>query len=232
MFFDDKPEITVYTADTAPLYEKKLFDEIYSSVSAERREKTDGMRMLNDKCLSLGAEYLLMRACRDYGVDYGAAVIAAGKYSKPAFCSGKLQFNLSHSGTRAMCAVSFSDVGCDVEEIKPFKSAVAEKYFSPEEKRALGMCVTQPERENLFFRIWTLRESFMKCTGRGLALPLTEFSLTFENGRVSVNQTVDDSDYLFFEKDYSDGYKYSVCAKKQSEKDPFSITWNRIIIPH
>ena len=53
--------------------------------------------------------------------------------------------------------------------------AVAHRYFSPPEVEALRAL---PENEQLdrFFLYWTLKESYIKARGMGLAIPLSQFS--------------------------------------------------------
>lgn len=53
-----------------------------------------------------------------------------------------------------------------------------QKDFSArEEYEAVLMRETEEERRDCFFRYWVLKESFIKATGRGMALPLNSFSI-------------------------------------------------------
>lgn len=204
----------IYASDTSELENDPcLFDTLYSSVSPLRREKTDRMRLLNGKCLSLGVESLLMRACLDFGIDYSAAEITVSERSKPGFKDIPVYFSLSHSGNRAMCVMSDLPAGCDVEKINGVNPSIAERFFSAEENAALRSCVSVREREELFFTLWTLKESFMKCTGLGFSLPLNAFSVSVTPEGISVDQTVDDSRYALFSRDPGDGYRYAWCVK-------------------
>ena len=78
-----KNEISVYVADVSPLASPLLFERVYHSVSETRQRKTDRMKNPGDKRLSLGAEYLLMSALRDYGLDYGKEKILINENGKP-----------------------------------------------------------------------------------------------------------------------------------------------------
>lgn len=205
--------ITAYIADTSTLADEKLFSRLYGLVSDERRRKIDRMRFAKDKYLSLGVELLLMRACADFGVDYAKQRILYDEYQKPHFAEGGVHFNLSHSDDRVMCVMAENCVGCDVEHITDIDLDIAKNFFFKEEYATIAKRRTRPEMNDTFFRLWTLKESFMKCTGLGFRLPLNAFSVSIDGSEVTVCQSVDDARYRFFEYDANDDYKYAVCLR-------------------
>lgn len=90
-----------------------------------------------------------------------------------------LSFNLSHSGRRAAIAISpVAPVGVDIEQIRdcPNYIAIARRFFAVEE---LDFLISQPVHDQItiFFRIWTLKEAFIKLTGKALAQPLNSFAI-------------------------------------------------------
>ena len=225
------PRIRVYTADIAPLREKGLFARAYSAVSPRRREKTDRLRFESDKCLSLGAELLLMRACRDLGIAYEAETVTESTYKKPAFASGRVAFNLSHSGTKVLCAAADVPVGCDTERIGDADPQIAERFFFKDERLALSAAASEAERRALFYRLWTLKESFMKCTGLGFYLPLDSFCVLTDGPSVTVRQQVDGACYRFFERHPGDGYAYAVCVRLPDEHAPCPApVWEQAVL--
>ena len=211
------PKIRIYTADTTVLHDTALYAKAYAAVSDARRDKTDRLRCDRDKRLSLGAGCLFVRACLDFGADYKSAQIVTDEYGKPGFAELPLYFNLSHSGTRAMCIVAEVPVGCDVEQIRPVKPGLAGRFFSEEENRALEGCETPEAREALFFKLWTLKESFLKCTGRGLRTPLNAFSVSVGPEGAALTQSADEAEYRLFEKAPGDGYQYAWCVRASTQ---------------
>lgn len=209
----DDLKVSVYVADTKPLEDKKLYEYIYSLSSDVRKEKANKMRFKKDKCLSLGIEYLLMCALKDFGIDYKNAKFKVDEYSKPYIEGENVYFNLSHSENKVMCIISNRVVGCDVEKITPIDLTVAKKYFFKGEYKAIENCKTQSEMEDLFFRYWTLKESFMKCTGLGFRLPLDAFCVSIGEKEIKVEHSVDNEKYSLFEQNLNDGYKYAWCIK-------------------
>lgn len=202
--------IKIYTADVRSLTDARRFQQLYDRLSPERRSKVDRMRFEKDKCLSLGAGALLEAALAAEGVsDFTMTVSHDGK---PRLAHEKnVHFNLSHSGTKVMCALSDSEIGCDVEQIKESDMKIAKRFFHPAEYEALMQC-GDTERNGLFFRYWTLKESFMKATGLGLQLPLDAFCIVLDGRRIRVEQSVDTRAYDFRELDFNDGYRYAVCS--------------------
>lgn len=89
-----------------------------------------------------------------------------------------LQFNLSHTDGLQLLAVRCAlPVGADVEQRSRRVEGpnIAERFFSPEEVAELRS-VPDGEQKQLFFDYWTLKESYIKACGKGLAIPLRHFS--------------------------------------------------------
>jgi len=208
----DTPDTKVYTMSIAPFQEQKFFDRVYAGVSRERRAKTDKMQFLKGKCLSLGVEYLLQQVCRSFDLNYRMLQQVTDEYGKPGFDQCPYHFNLSHSGEQVMCVMSRFPVGCDVERVRWRDMGIGDRFFSDKEKTMLKNCGNETERQQLFFKLWTLKESFMKCTGLGFHLPLKDFSIEFDSDKIRVEQSVDDANYSLYASS-ADGYQYAWCVR-------------------
>jgi 4'-phosphopantetheinyl transferase len=96
-----------------------------------------------------------------------------------------LHFNLSNTRGLIVCAVSRQHplLGCDTEDItrKTETVSIADHYFSPLEVQALRTLPAARHSER-FFSYWTLKESYIKARGLGLALPLDQFSFLLDDG--------------------------------------------------
>lgn len=95
-----------------------------------------------------------------------------------------VRFNLSHSGEKAVFAfVRSHEIGVDVEQIRhDFETeAIAERFFSPAERKALSR-VDAGVRHQAFFNCWTRKEAFVKAKGGGLLLPLDQFDVSLAPG--------------------------------------------------
>lgn len=89
-----------------------------------------------------------------------------------------LRFNLSHTKGLIVCAVTLTDdIGCDTENMSRNNNvlAIANRYFSKTETTEL-FSLAEEKQQDRFFDYWTLKESYIKAWGLGLAIPLADFS--------------------------------------------------------
>ena len=200
----------LYAADVTPLADDALYSLAYAAASPARREKADRYRFVKDRQLSLGAETLLRHALCCAGLGTNSIDFDYGPGKKPYLKSGGIFFNLSHSEEWAICAVAECEVGCDVEQVAPIDLKLARRFL-PEEAEDIYAQPTEAEKLDLFYRYWTLKESFMKATGLGLQLPLNAFRIV-RGEKISVIQSVDDRDYSFREFSGLPDYKCALCC--------------------
>lgn len=101
-------------------------------------------------------------------------------YGKPYLSNNRLQFNLSHTDTMAVIAVTEgADIGIDIENLNrevEFED-LAKRFFC--ETEYLKLVQAPPdEKKNAFFNCWTRKEAFIKAVGEGLSYPLNDFEVT------------------------------------------------------
>jgi 4'-phosphopantetheinyl transferase len=112
-----------------------------------------------------------------------------GPHGKPALdgpaAGGGVDFNVSHSGDLALCAVARTRaVGVDVEAVRPdfATDQVARRFFAPAEVAALA-ALPPHQRVGAFFACWTRKEAYIKARGTGLALGLDRFEVSLAPDR-------------------------------------------------
>jgi 4'-phosphopantetheinyl transferase len=113
---------------------------------------------------------------------YGRPFIAAPAMERT------LQFSLSHTDGCVACVVSgHQAVGVDVERILERSSLLetALSVFSVEEIEALRP-LSPGDFVDRFFDYWTLKEAYLKATGRGLSLPLDQFSMLISPEEIGI----------------------------------------------
>lgn len=98
-----------------------------------------------------------------------------GEYGKPALRGHDVQFNLSHSGKRALIAVSNDPVGVDLEWIHPGLQVeeLASIVCNGAEDEYLRN-LPEDARRIAFFQLWTQKEAYCKALGVGLQKTLAD----------------------------------------------------------
>ena len=210
--------LKVYTINTDEFSDEAYFKACYGQLSASRREKTDRYRFLADKKLSVGAGILLDKGLQEYGLRESGVKFAYGENGKPYLPEyPQIHFNLAHSGTMALAAFADAEVGCDIEQIKTASLKLAKRFFCPSEYAYIDS-FTGKEQAYAFYRIWTLKESFLKATGMGMRLPLDAFEFAFaQDGTVTIRQDHNQEKYKFLEYDFGI-YHAALCIQAKEER--------------
>ena len=133
--------------------------------------------MKNDKLLSLGAGILIDTGLKTFGLREADVRIAEGKYGKSYFPDyPDIHFSVSHSEKMVLAVFADTEVGCDIEYVDSVDLQLAERFFCQSEYEFI-MEHKEQEREKAFYRMWTIKESFMKAVGSGMMLPMDEFCI-------------------------------------------------------
>jgi 4'-phosphopantetheinyl transferase len=133
-----------------------------------------------------------LRACLARYVDRGpeTLVFECGSHGKPRLRDFPgLEFNLSHSGDRALIGISHGRaIGVDLERVRemPTWLGLARRFFAAAEVEAI-VRVPEVEQMPLFFQYWTCKEAYLKGTGDGLG-KIRKLAVAIEADRVQVLQ--------------------------------------------
>ncbi len=122
------------------------------------------------------------------GIPSASLEFARREQGKPylANAPSPIYFNLSHSGNFAVLAISTAgEIGVDIETIRPRNFlAIAERYYHADELKQL-LATPEAEQEQLFFKLWTLKEAFFKATGGGISSGLDKAVFSFRNTMIN-----------------------------------------------
>jgi len=153
---------------TAARYGALLSDEERES---ERKFLVDGARRLHVLARALQRVVLASYLPDVEPRQLRFVRTATGRPSlAPPFDASGIEFNLAHTRGLVVLAVgSGTRLGVDVEWLqKKVPLAAARRYFSSEEVRALD-ALPEEARPRCFLRLWTLKESYLKAIGIGIA---------------------------------------------------------------
>lgn len=177
----NKNDIHLWVCRPQKIQSPELLQAYKALLTAEETTKQQRYRFAKDQ-----HDALVTRAfVRDLLSQYADTApqdwrFEKGEKDKPEIINPPLplRFNISHTTDMIICAVTLEDdIGADVENIARENDvlAIADRYFSAVETRELFSLPTEKQRSR-FFDYWTLKESYIKACGLGLAIPLGDFS--------------------------------------------------------
>ncbi|MDO5141510.1 MAG: 4'-phosphopantetheinyl transferase superfamily protein [Eubacteriales bacterium] len=149
-------------------------------------------------------------------------VLSIAEGGKPYLVSEPgIHFSLSHSSDWAVCAVSDHPVGVDIERCAPGRRDVATRFFHREEVRYLNTLLPSA-RDDAFYKLWTLKESFVKSTGRGLDLPLRSFWIDIRHLPPHLECGEVEGTFSLFLPDFpaDRDYRLAVCVEQAAAEAP------------
>lgn len=179
-------------------------------MTEERQEKISRLSRPEDRAQCAAAGILLFYGLKKWGIsDIREGFYVDGK-GKP--CHKQICFNLSHSGSFILCALSEHPVGCDIERIRYGKERLVYRFFSEQEQAYVLAGTDEEERARRFTRVWTLIESYAKLTGEGLLRTVDKISWNMEHDpRVFRNGICQNVEVFLAEKE---DYMAAVCGEE------------------
>ena len=181
--------IKIYLEDISTIDSEAKFNAYFDKLPKYRQEKILALKNKNDKYLSLLAGRLLCDGLRDLGLYNYINKVVIDENGKPYIPDNPIYFSISHSGTKAMVVFSGNEVGCDVQLMKKNSISLADKYFTEEEQNEIN---SSDDPVKTFFKLWTLKECYMKASGRGLSLGLKNINV-YNKDYISKSYVVDEN---------------------------------------
>lgn len=113
---------------------------------------------------------------KELGICKDKISITKDRYGRPFLNDfPDFYFSISHSKDAIACGVSDSPIGIDIEKIKPLKTKIIEKFFTPKEEAYI---YSNLEKQNeRFIEIWTKKEAYVKGFGKGMEIPFNSFDV-------------------------------------------------------
>ena len=125
-------------------------------------------------------------------------------------------FNLSHSGTFALCALDDGPVGVDIQIVKDsWRDGLPKRVCSPGE---LEWLEGQSHRREAFALLWALKEARVKYEGTGLRTGVREISVPLP----AQGQSLYLHDGLWFRVYRGEGWMAAACGEQEP---PENLIW-------
>jgi len=159
---------------------------IGQTLSSDEQSKANRFHFERDRRRYIASHGTLRNIIGKYlCVEPGQLKFYYSPLGKPFLVSDKnteqLCFNLSHSNEYALCAVTLNrEIGIDLEYIRPNPDteSMARRLFSHREYETI-YSFSPNQRQQAFFDLWTLKEAYLKATGKGIGgLEQVEISLS------------------------------------------------------
>ena len=162
---------------TTKIYIASLSD--YSDEKINESYELIKDKFITDSKISCRKESLIGRLLLDKAMrnlDAGEYTVIYSGNEKPVLESKSgLYFNISHSGDYVTVAVSDKQVGCDIQEIRPYNPKVAGRNYC---ERETVLIENSDNKAEVFIRMWALKESILKFTGKGLSGGLSSYDFS------------------------------------------------------
>ncbi|MDD2488238.1 MAG: 4'-phosphopantetheinyl transferase superfamily protein [Bacteroidales bacterium] len=121
------------------------------------------------KQISLWSKQILLEIIKKKGLKFNFTIECTVE-GKPFFKFNKeLHFSISHTNQYIAIALSNKQIGIDIEQERKYKKNLVERFLHPKEALILSNLSTLKEKDQAFTKIWTIKESYVKCTGTGIA---------------------------------------------------------------
>ncbi len=153
--------------------------------SAERER---AQKFIRGKESYIASRWLLRKVLARYtGLAPDAVEFLRTDKGKPYLPHSDIHFSLSHSGQWVVLAVGKAEcIGVDIEEIRATRDlpGIAESYYHPEEFARMQLLLDEAQAD-YFYRLWTLKEAFLKGIGTGISAGLEKIRFELEGNEIS-----------------------------------------------
>lgn len=173
--------IKIYFDDISTIDYKEVFDSIFDTLPKSRQDRVNSYKNEKDKKLSLLGSRLLVKGLKKLGFDNCVDKIETDENGKPYIPGTPVYFSISHSGDMVMVAVCRFPIGCDIQFVEKNNIELAKRYFNENEIEEIN---DSDDPIRCFYKYWTIKESYMKLTGKGLSLGLKNAPI--KNGVIDI----------------------------------------------
>lgn len=184
--------------------------EMKNYISTERLNKTNKLLRHEDKQLSIGSELLLNHLLAMKGIKNLRYLQNIN--GKPYLSNNdSVKFNISHSHKIVAVLIDKNSVGVDIEYITPnIDLGIAKTYFTTDEYEYI---LNNKDPNLTFFKIWVLKESYLKMINQGFNVQLDDFSVINSKGQIELNQEGIYTENIKFGLFTDDEYFLATCCR-------------------
>jgi len=210
---------------------------LLSLIRTEKRNRLIRFKYKEDILRGLLGELLVKYAFENLlNILYQDKDFYENEFGKPFLRNNNLFFNITHSGNWCAAAFHNSPIGIDIEEMLLPPYEIMQDNFSLSEIQYIENALPA-DKKQAFYSIWTLKESYIKMTGKGLSKNLKSFSFEITNGEIIPNLPGNTREKLTLHLSYPDnnhilaacfnGYTSDTGTKKLTSKELIANTLHK-----
>lgn len=189
-----------------------IYYAYYTPVSDSLSDVSRQEHNLGHALLIRGLQELFRLSFSQEELEYAIKTDINGKPYLPDHPA--IYFNITHCDQLAACVFHDHPVGIDAELPGYYPKILVDRALSESEKDLLqSHSKDLSENREWFYRLWTLKEAYVKNYGIGVDTNLTDFSFTFSNVGDAFSITCSDPDVLCYQTNLNYGHILSVCYK-------------------
>jgi len=185
-----------------------------------RRKYANKYRNKKDRILCVYSYLLLKFALMATQDIIHVPEFVLNEYGKPSLKDFPVHFNISHCCKGVCCALSEQPVGIDIQNTVTC-SDVMHHVMCEEE---IALIKRSVNRDEVFTRLWTLKESYLKMLGIGLCDEMRK--LNFASFSTALNLRNNILYYTF----YQSGYWVSAATRDEDQIEMFIIESKEAIL--
>ncbi len=184
-------EIHIWRFNLDPV---KSFNEFFINLlSDEEKKQVEKIKLGDVKNRSIISKAIIKNIISNYlGLNIKQIIFSYNEFGKPVIPerinSFRLNFNISHSGDLGLIAITRKNlIGIDVEKMNELDQIddIINLCFTETEKYMLS-CLESTEKKEVFYKIWTGKEAFIKAIGKGFSFPLKNISFRLNSKKEMV----------------------------------------------
>ena len=185
------------------------FLKLLELVPADFQQKILNYKRMEDSLASLYGRLLLNEGLASLGLKEDIRTLRYTRFGRP-FLFSNIYFNISHSGSYVVCAISDFPIGVDLEFVRPIEVEFYRSLFCPEEWSSIE---TSIDKNYKFLYYWTAKEAVLKAEGTGLNTPLKKVKVY--NGYAELNKSI----WQLHLIDLVPGYVCQIATKTETNKE-------------
>lgn len=193
--------IYLYAADIRHLKDSKQYSELLHSLNKETQKKIISNNTPSSRIEALAAHLLLKEVFSRHNISS----TDDNRYHDPT-----VHFCFSSSKNMMLCALSETEIGCDIKKLEAAPKKIPVQYFTLSERKYLGNFSGETLNQE-FCRLWTVKESYIKMTGESFSSPAKQLEVSISEQIEILRDGNPENCHI---EEYSiPGYKISVCSR-------------------